>query len=135
MTIAPWRLNLLRAAYLLLIVGLGLVIWPSILDPDEALSGNRSVIIAMLGALSLLSLIGLAHPLRMLPLLFWEIAWKAIWLLRVALPQWAGGGLDEATMATAIECVPVVLIVAAIPWDHVWRTYFTSSRATSRSSA
>jgi hypothetical protein len=118
-----WRLNLLRAAYLLLIVGLGLAIWPSILDPAKTWDADRGVIVAMLGAVSLLALIGLRHPLRMLPLLFWEIAWKALWLGRIALPSWVGGGMNEATAATAIECLLAILIVVVIPWDHVWEAY------------
>lgn len=121
--LATWRINLLRAGYLLLIVGLGLTVWPAILDPAKAWEPDRGVIVAMLGALSLLALVGLRHPVRMLPLLFWEISWKALWLLRVALPLWAGGRLDAAAAETAIECLIAVLIGLVIPWDHVWRAY------------
>lgn len=121
--VAPWRLNLLRGGDLLLVVGLGLVIWPEILDPASEWTTGRSVTVAMLGALSLLALLGLRHPLRMLPLLFWEMTWKALWLLRVALPAALGGGLDEDVIATAFECAIAVLIVAVVPWDHVWRAY------------
>jgi hypothetical protein len=121
--IAAWRLNLLRSAYLLLIVGLGLTVWPSIVDPAESWAPARGVIVAMLGALSLLALIGLRHPLRMLPLLFWEISWKTIWLVRVALPLWIGGRLDAGTIETAMECLMAVLIAAVIPWDVVWQSY------------
>lgn len=123
--LATWRANLLRAGYLLLIVGLGLTVWPSILDPAKAWAPDRGVIVAMLGALSLLALVGLRHPLRMLPLLFWEITWKALWLLRVALPLWAGGRLDAAAVETAIECSMAVLIVLVIPWDYVLRAYIS----------
>lgn len=118
-----WRANLLRAGYLLLIVGLGLTVWPSILDPTKAWAPDRGVIVAMLGALSLLALVGLRHPVRMLPLLFWEITWKALWLLRVAFPLWAGGRLDAAAAETALECLMAVLIALVVPWDHVLRAY------------
>ncbi len=121
--LAIWRANLLRAGYLLLIVGLGLTVWPSVLDPTKAWAPDRGVIVAMLCALSLLALIGLRHPLRMLPLLFWEMTWKAIWLLRVALPLWIGGGLNASAAETAIECLMAVLIASVIPWDYVLRTY------------
>jgi hypothetical protein len=118
-----YRLNLLRAGYVLLIVGLGLAIWPSILDPAKNWELNRSVIVSMLGALSLLALLGIRHPLRMLPLLFWEITWKTIWLLRVALPEWRHDGLDVAATQTAIECLMAIFFVAVIPWDYVFQAY------------
>lgn len=121
--LAIWRANLLRAGYLLLIVGLGLTVWPLILDPVKTLAPDRGVVVAMLGALSLLALVGLRHPLRMLPLLFWEVTWKILWLLRVALPSWAGGRLDAAAAETAMECLMAVLIATVIPWDHVLRSY------------
>lgn len=121
--LATWRANLLRAGYLLLIVGLGLTVWPSILDPTNAWAPDRGVIVAMLGALSLLALEGVRHPVRMLPLLFWEVTWKALWLLRVALPLWAGGRLDPAATETTMECLMAVLIALVIPWDHVLRAY------------
>lgn len=121
--IATWRVNLLRAGYLPLIVGLGLTIWPTILDPAKSWEPARGVVVAMLGGLSLLAIIGLRHPLRMLPLLFWEIAWKTIWLARIALPLWLGGRLDAAAAETAIECLMAILIAAVIPWDYVVRAY------------
>lgn len=121
--LVTWRANLLRAGYLLLIVGLGLTVWPSILDPTKAWASDRGVIVSMLGALSLLALVGLRHPVRMLPLLFWEITWKTLWLLRVALPLWVGGRLDAAAAETAMECLMAALIALVIPWDHVLRAY------------
>lgn len=121
--LAIWRANLLRTGYLLLILGLGLTVWPSILDPAKTWAPDRGIIVAMLGALSLLALIGLRHPLRMVPLLFWEITWKALWLVRVALPLWKAGRLDAAAAQTAMECLMAVLIALVIPWDHVLRPY------------
>ena len=121
--LATWRVNLLRAGYLLLIVGLGLTVWPSIIDPAKTWAPDRGVIVAMLGALSLLALVGLRHPVRMLPLLFWEITWKALWLLRVALPLWTAGRLDPAAAETVMECLMAGLIALVIPWDYVLSAY------------
>jgi len=117
--ISIFRLNALRAGYLLLIMGLGLTVWPEIIAPTSAWSPLRGVVLSMLGAMSALSLIGLRYPLGMLPLLLFEIAWKALWLLRVALPAWAAGKLGAATIETAIECLIGAVFLFIVPWDYV----------------
>ena len=117
------RLNLLRAGYLLLALGMGSQIWPELLSHPKPWEIMHGVAAAMLGALTALALIGLRHPLQMLPLLFFELAWKAIWLTAIALPLWLGRGLDPATAETAGECLVAVVFLAVIPWDYVWRAY------------
>jgi hypothetical protein len=43
----------------------------------------------VLGAVSALALLGLRYLLLLLPLLFFELAWKSIWLIVVAMPLWS----------------------------------------------
>lgn len=126
--VSATRLNLLRAAYLVLVVGLGLFIWPTILDPSQPMASMSGVVVSMLGAMSALAVLGLRNPLQMLPILLFEIGWKTIWLLRVALPMWLDDSLDAATTARFYECIPVVIFVAIIPWGYVWRTYVVGGR-------
>ena len=126
--LSAMRLNLLRAAYLVLVVGLGIFIWPTILDPSQPMASMRGVVVSMLGAMSALALLGLRNPLQMLPVLLFEIGWKSIWLLRVALPMWLDGSLDPATIARFYECIPVVIFIAIVPWGYVWRAYVVGSR-------
>ena len=121
--LSPFRLNLLRTGYVLLVVGLGSTIWPSILDPSRSWELMHGVVISMLGAMSALAVLGLRYPLRMLPLLFFEMGWKAIWLIRVALPLWSGDRLDPATTQTLYECLPIVLFPIIIPWSYVFENY------------
>jgi hypothetical protein len=59
----------------------------------------------------------------MLPLLFFELAWKAIWLSAIALPLWLAHRLDAASAETAGECLVGAVFIALIPWDYVWRAY------------
>lgn len=125
--ISVFRLYLLRAAYLLLSVGLGLTIWPTILDPGHSWALPNGIVASMLGAIGLVALLGLRYPLQMLPLLFFEIAWKAIWLLRVALPLWFAHRIDAATAETVKACLMVAIFPAILPWDHVFRTYVTKA--------
>jgi len=121
--ISIFRLNLLRVGYLLLIVGLGLTIWPEILDLSRMPDLMRGVVISMLGAIAVVALLGLRYPLQTLPLLFFEMIWKAIWLARVALPLWLVHGFDAASTAMASAVLMVVLFPFVVPWDYVIRNY------------
>ncbi len=110
--------------YLLLAVGLGLSIWPSIVFAPEAAADSRTVVRALLGAIGVLALIGLRYPLRMLPLLLFELVWKAVWLVAFALPLWRRGLLDANATESAFECLAgVVLVILVTPWDYVLRNY------------
>lgn len=79
--ISVLRLHALRAGYLLLVVGLGLTVWPGVIHHDRPWELMQGVVHCMLAALSALAILGLRYPLQMLPLLFFELAWKTIWLL------------------------------------------------------
>lgn len=122
--VSLFRLYVLRAMYAIVIVGLGLVVWPTYLSRAPELPLFNGVALTMLAAFSILCVAGLRYPLQMLPVLLWELLWKAMWLLMIALPLWAGGQMDERTSQTVIDClVGVVLVPLALPWGYVWRRY------------
>ena len=121
------RLLLLRGAYLLLAVGGSFISWAQILDPARKWELMHGVVVSMLGAMSILALLGLRYPLQMLPLLFWEITWKAIWLLRVALPAWRSGRMDEDMAGNVFACALAIVVAAAIPWDYVFQHYLRNA--------
>jgi hypothetical protein len=125
--VSSLRLYLLRAVYLLITVAQGLNIWPLILHHEKAWEANEGVVICMMGALTALTAFGLRYPLHMLPLLLWEILWKTIWLIVVAMPLWLSGQMDEATAKTAFACGLVVIVYAAVPWGYVVSHYLTRS--------
>ncbi|QDQ25381.1 hypothetical protein FNU76_02870 [Chitinimonas arctica] len=116
--ISLFRLYLLRAMYLFIVVGFGLFMWPSILRNHQSWELMEGVVNCMLVAFWTLSVLGLRYPLQMLPILLWELIWKSLWLLAVALPQWSSGHMDQATQANVIACAVVVLIPFVIPWRY-----------------
>jgi hypothetical protein len=119
--VSVFRLYVLRAMYLLAVVGLGVCLWPGILHPARhwALAeGQQSS--CMLAAFSILCLIGLRYPLQMLPALLWEALWKTLWLLLVPFPQWSKGHVDESLQPAIFACSMVVLVYLAIPWGYVY---------------
>ena len=116
------RLHLMRAGYLLMAVGLVLVKWP-LLPDAHSLPLYEGVTLCLLTAMSLLAFVGLRHPVKLLPLLLFEAGWKLLWLALVALPRAISGDLDAATTDVLVNCSLVVVILAVVPWGHVWRTY------------
>lgn len=114
------RLYLLRAMYLLMAIGLGLSIWPSIIAPETRVADPHSVIQSILGAFSLLALLGLRYPLQMLPILLFELTWKTLWVIGYALPVWSRTGLDEYAAGVLFACaMGIVLTPIVIPWRYV----------------
>jgi hypothetical protein len=125
--ISTLRIYVLRAMYLIMAVCLGLTIWPGILVPGNV-THMGSVVRAMLGALSLISLWGLRYPIRMLPILLFELVWKVIWVVAFGLGPWLHGGLDAARQETFFSCLlGVVLVPIAVPWGHVFRHYIRAA--------
>jgi hypothetical protein len=120
------RLYGLRAGYLLLVLGLGLVVWPGVFHHDRPWTLMQGVVHCMLAAMSALAVVGLFHPLKMLPLLVFEITWKAIWLGVVALPLSLAHRMDADTAETAIECLMAVVFLVVVPWPYVFARYVAS---------
>jgi hypothetical protein len=116
------RLYILRATYLVLVLGVGAMILPPLISHEPT---ARGVIPSLLGGVWVLAFFGLRYPLRMLPLLMFEFVWKAIWLLAFGLPQWSSGQVpptfaeDSSAIAAGVVLMPLV-----IPWGYVWRHYF-----------
>ncbi|UAK25546.1 hypothetical protein [Sphingomonas nostoxanthinifaciens] len=121
------RLNLLRCGYLLLILGLGSQMAPVLIARGPALEVMHGIVLSMLCALGLLSILGLRYPLKMLPLLFFEMTWKLIWLVRIAVPLWTAHRIDDAVASTLVAVLMVVVFPFIIPWGYVGRTYFAAS--------
>lgn len=116
---SSFRVNLLRGAYALIVIGQGLRLAPQLFDPSYSWELQRSVVVSMLTAMVLMSLLGLRYPLKMLPVLLFEITWKAVWLLRVALPAAMAGTMSEQMFELVQMCLVVGLVIAAVPWDYV----------------
>jgi hypothetical protein len=121
------RLTLLRLCYAVLVAGLSLRYAPVFLDGLHNLPRMDGVVVALLSTMGLLAVAGLFSPLRMLPLLVFEIAWKLIWVSAVALPKWLDGSLDEGFLSTIFNCAVALPFVVIVPWRFVVSTYFGSA--------
>ncbi len=113
--VSTLRLYLLRAMYAFMAVGLTMFRWPEIVNPPPGTSNSGSVVGIVLGAMSLLAVLGIRYPLKMLPLLFFELLWKVMWVLGWGLPLWLGQQLGPESRETLVSClVGVVLVPLAL---------------------
>lgn len=118
--VSTFRLYLLRAAYLLNFVGLGLIVWPQIINHQGTWDPLHGVAFSFWAALSTLMGLGVRYPLKMLPLLLVQLFYKSVWLIAVALPLWSDG---HPTSLTRIFVIPVVVDLIVIPWPYVLANY------------
>lgn len=116
------RLNVMRFGYLFMGAGLVIVKWP-LLPDARTLPLYEGVTLCLLTAMSLLALLGLRYPVKLLPVLVFEVVWKVLWLGLVALPVARAGELDPAMSEVAANCGFVVVIAAVLPWRYLWRQY------------
>ena len=114
------RLYILRAMYLVLVVGLGAMIVPEILSHELT---SRGVIPILLGAVWVLAFLGLRYPLTMLPLLMFELVWKLIWMIAYGLPQWSAGQYPPTFAEDSFNIAFGLVLLFVIPWGLVWRNY------------
>lgn len=121
--VSPLRLWVMRAFYLFMAVGIGATVWPLIIGHPADLPRMTGVALALLGTIGLLALLGLRYPLQMLPLLLFELVWKAVWLAAFALPRWLGGSLDEGMRTTMFETSLGAMLLIVIPWRYVFHHY------------
>lgn len=121
--VSPLRLWVMRAFYLFMAVGIGATVWPLIIGHPADLARMTGVALALLGTIGLLALLGLRYPLQMLPLLLFELIWKAVWLAAFALPRWLGGSLDEGMRTTMFETSLGAVLLLVIPWRYVFHHY------------
>jgi hypothetical protein len=122
--VSTFRLYLLRAMYAFTFVGLLLFRWPGILNPPPGISNAGTVVAMVLGAMSLLAVLGIRYPLKMLPLLFFELLWKVMWVVAWGFPLWSTQQLapdSEQTLVSSL--VGIVLVPLAIPWGYVFKQY------------
>ena len=118
--VSLFRLYVLRAMYLLMIVGLGALVMPEVLSHDAT---SRGVIPCLLAGLWTLAFLGVRYPVEMLPLLMFELAWKTIWMIAYGLPQYWSGQRPPTFAEDFLNIGWGAILLLVIPWGYVWRHF------------
>jgi len=121
--ISLFRLYTLRVAYLIMAGGLAVFVWPSVIRHTNEFAIAHGAEVAMLAGLGAIAGLGLRYPVQMLPLLLFEVAWKAVYLIAFAYPMWSTHQITPA-MAEDVKAVSmVVILLPLIPWSYVFSHY------------
>jgi hypothetical protein len=127
--VSKFRIILLRVFFLLIVVLLGSEVWTEIFNHKGSWEPLPGVALSFWAAFSLLAILGLIHPLRMLPLLLVQITYKLIWLIIVAYPLWSANHLwgSSAQALAEINFKSIFIDLLVIPWPYVFKIYILKS--------
>jgi hypothetical protein len=119
-----YRLYVLRAGYLAIGLGQGAKTWPAIVHHAAPWDFWHGFGMSFMGALTLLCLLGVRYPVRMMPLLIFEFTWKAIWVLAAWLPPYLSHTLDPDVGDSFLSIAPALVVVPLVlPLGYVWNHY------------
>ena len=122
--VRPINVFALRVFYFLMAVFIATDAWRTILTHEGPWDRFRALAFCVWAAYPTLAILGVLHPLRMLPILLFTVFYKGLWLLIVAYPLWRAGSLAGSpaeAMTNAFLGTPILMLV--IPWGYVYRTY------------
>jgi hypothetical protein len=123
------NIYLMRFLYTLMLLFLGKDSWSYILTHQDAWDPNEAMAWCVWTAFATLAGLGLIHPVKMIPILLLEIFYKVLWLILVAYPLWKAGKLaGSSAEGMTYAFLPVIIAIAAVPWDYVFRNYFAVRR-------
>jgi hypothetical protein len=117
------RLYMLRLCYLVMAVGLGAVYWPSVIVHSSELATEKGLLYSLLAGLGAMAALGFRYPVKMLPVLLFEIVWKAIYLIFFALPMWRAHQINDAAAADIFAVSLVVIFLPMVPWRYALKEF------------
>ena len=121
--VSLFRLYTLRVAYFVMAAGLGVYIWPLVIHHTNELAITKGTQLALLAGLGATAALGLRYPVKMLPILLFEMVWKAIYLIAFALPLWSAQQINQAVAEDTKAVLMVVIFIPLIPWRYLFAQY------------
>jgi len=118
------RLYSMKFLYLLTGIGLGISVWPEMINHGKPWDPLHGVAFSFWAALSTLMLLGVRFPTRMLPLMLLQLFYKLTWLIGVGYPLWSAGHWNPVASELVKACaIGAVLDLVVIPWPYVFENY------------
>jgi len=112
----------MKFLYLFTAVVVGINAWPALINPAKPWDILQGVAWSFYAAFSLLMLLGVRLPTRMLPLMLLQLFYKLIWLIAVGYPLRSAGNPNvSGAIKTFIGAAVLDFII--IPWPYVFANY------------
>ncbi len=127
--VAKINIYLLRLLFTLMFFLLSYDAWSRILKHTGPWNDVNAAAWCMWGSYSIISFIGIMRPLKMLPILLFDIVYKTAWLIIVAYPLWVKNELIGSPVEEMARIyVWVWIMYVAMPWKYLIRTYILGKR-------
>ena len=129
--VSRFRLHLLRLVFVGTFLFVGTNAWKAILTHTGPWDPLHGVAFSFWAAYSALMILGLRHPLKLVPLLLLQFFYKLVWLVAVAYPLWSSGRLrgSSAGGLATIFVIAMAVDLAVIPWPYALRSYLLKGAA------
>jgi hypothetical protein len=121
--LSTFRFYLLRFYFALNVAALGFQAWSEIMSHKGLWEPIPGIAYSFWAAFSLLAILGIVHPLKMIPLLLLQFTYKLIWSIMVAYPIWSAHQLPASHELTNIMVKGVIIDLFILPWPYVLRNF------------
>src|SRR5215472_15191290 len=122
--VRPINIYLLRTLYFLMATFLAYDVWSYVFTHQGYWQSSEGMSWSIWAAFSTLAILGVFHPLKMLPSLLLEIFYKSMWLILGAYPLFRDHALvGSPAEGTFYVFIPIVIVILIMPRGYVFRTY------------
>lgn len=131
--VRPINIYLLRLLYFLMAAFVATDAWMTLLTHQGGWDHVRVVAFCVWAAYATLSIFGLIHPLKWLPIMVFMIFYKSLWLIVFAYPLWRSGALAGSPaeeMTGVFLMIPLPII--AVPWVYFFRNFILPKKINAR---
>jgi hypothetical protein len=121
------NIYLLRLLFISMFLFLGADAWTHILTFKGPWDPLYAAAWSIWASYSALSVLGIIHPLKMLPLVMLEILYKVLWFILVAYPLWSTNQLVGSPVEYMVFAMGgngmLALPIIAMPWKYAFEKY------------
>ena len=128
--VPPINIYLLRLLFTMMFLFLTYTSWTHIIHHTGPWDPANSAAWFMWVSFGVIAVIGMRRPLKMLPIVLFEIVYKTAWLIVIAWPLYRRNELTGTPAeGMADNFMLVILPIVAMPWRYFFRTYIVNKRA------